>query len=73
MGVWEGEEKGAGRMRGINDRETLISGPSGDFFVALGALLGRCSVRWEMGLNGEREVVKNCRWTRIDTLSLIEV
>ena len=22
------------RMRGINDRETLISGPSGDFFAA---------------------------------------
>ena len=31
------------RMRGINDRETLISGPSGDFFAARGTrtLFGR--------------------------------
>ena len=74
-GTWDGwreKKKGAGRMRGINDRETLISGPSGDFFVAWGTLLGRRLVRLGMGLE-RREVVKNCRWTRIDTLSLIEV
>ena len=50
------------RMRGINDRETLISGPSGDFFAARGHFL-----------DVSEGVVKNCRWTRIDTLSLIEV
>ena len=39
--IWSGrglrekeEKRQEERMRGINDRETLISGPSGDFFAA---------------------------------------
>ena len=53
--------------RGINDRETLISGPSGDFCVG-------CRERGGALHTIERRVVvKKCCWTRIDTRSFIKV
>ena len=54
-GGWSEKKKGAGRMRGINDRETLISGPSGDFLWLGGHYLDVGSVGNEVGREGGHE------------------